>query len=156
MRRFCLFFCSLVFVCRVAVANYSGSVRVCDECLHCLYKSRRSFRRRLLAFVSASLLVLLGGTVSAGTGSGTIGQMIVGRMGNQVYVQLLNPSIINFPCASPHSIFHFAFLITNSGGKEMLATLLAARASGQSIYLVGAGTCNVDPQTEDVSYVWVL
>lgn len=86
---------------------------------------------------------------------GQIGNMVVGRNGNQVFVQLQAQTSAEFPCASHHPNFQYAFLTTNSGGKDMLATLLAAKMSGQAVLIVGSGVCNVDSQMEDVAYVWL-
>lgn len=110
--------------------------------------------------VSALAMSAAGGLAShahAGGGSGTVGQVVVGRQGHQVFVELTNESISDFPCASVHpNGFNFAFSTQSSGGKDMLATVLAAKASGAHLYFVGNGTCNQDSMIEDASYIIAL
>lgn len=113
----------------------------------------RTLRRYALLSLAAAVFST---AANAGNGQGTIGQLVVGRMGNQVFVQLLNPSYNQFPCGSPSVGFTYAFLLSNPGGKEMLATVLAAKASGTTVLLVGAGGCTIDSTMEDVAYVWLL
>jgi len=74
-----------------------------------------------------------------------------------VYVELLDASIAGFPCASTHpNGIRYAFSLQAQGAREMLATLLAAKAAGQTIEFVGTDTCTIDSQMEDVSYVWLF
>ena len=93
----------------------------------------------------------------AGYGVGNVGQVMVGRVGDQVYVELTSATITSWPCASTHpSGFRYAFLISQAGGREMLATILAAKAAGQILQVVGNGACTIDPTLEGVSYVVAL
>ena len=101
-------------------------------------------------------LVLTFGSASAwaGYGVGNVGQVMVGRVGDQVYVELTSASITSFPCASTHpNGFRYAFLISQAGGREMLATILAAKAAGQTLQVVGSGACTIDATLENVLYV---
>jgi len=89
----------------------------------------------------------------AGYGIGTVGQVMVGRLGTQVYVEIRGTFPGGFACTVRTDGLRYAFLLSNSGGKEMLATILAAKATGGTLQVVGAGTCSQDPGLEDVSYV---
>lgn len=90
----------------------------------------------------------------AGYGVGTVGQVMVGRLGDQVYVELTSASITSWPCASTHpNGFRYAFLLSQAGGREMLATILAAKAAGQTLQVVGSGACTIDATLENVLYV---
>jgi|SRR4051812_31301952 hypothetical protein len=109
-----------------------------------------------LAVLMVLLSVVFTTSVFAGNGTGAVGQMVIGRMGEQVYVELVNPTLNSFPCATQHFRFQYAFLTSKPGGKEMLSALLAAKATGQPVLIVGSATCTIDPQMEDVSYVWLL
>jgi hypothetical protein len=94
-------------------------------------------------------------TSHAGDGVGTVGQVLVGRNGNQVFFELLNPTINGWPCGSTHpSGFRYVFLLTGPGD-AMLAAVLAAQAAGREIQVVGAGVCNIESNLETASYVIV-
>jgi hypothetical protein len=111
-------------------------------------------------FVRAlSLIAMLGFTASAwaGYGVGEVGQLMVGRLGNQVYVELLNVSVSGWPCATTHpNGFRYAFLLDVTGGKEMLASLLAAKASGLQVRIVDTAACTIDTSLANVAYVTQL
>jgi hypothetical protein len=110
-----------------------------------------------MTVLAAAATLGLAREVSAGTGQGSIGILLVGRLGYQVYVQLANASFANFGCGTPNTTsWQFAFSTQNPGGREMLATVLAAKASGAQLYIVGTGGCTQDPSLEDVSYVIAL
>jgi len=107
-------------------------------------------------FIRASVFVV---AISAaqlaypGQAQGTVGKVVVGRLGYQVFVEVLG-SVANFPCGTPHpNGYNFAFSTQTSGGKDMLATVLAAKASGATLYFLGNGTCTLDPTIEDTQYV---
>ena len=99
--------------------------------------------------------VLCGATRAfAGYGVGTVGQLMVGRLGDQVYVELLSASFNGWPCSSTHpNGFRYAFLLSQAGGRDMLATILAAKAAGQTLQIVGSGTCTIDATLENALYV---
>jgi len=92
-------------------------------------------------------LVLSFGSVSVwtGYGVGNVGQGMVERVGDQVYVELTSASITSWPCALMHpSGFRYAFLISQAREREMLATILAAKAAGQALLVVGSGERTID------------
>jgi hypothetical protein len=107
--------------------------------------------RKILVGI-ASLMVPW--AVHAGYGIGTVGQVLVGRLGDQVYVELLDPSISSWPCGGTHpNGFRYAFLLSSPGGEAMLSTVLTAQASGKRLQVVGAGVCTIDATVENVTYV---
>ena len=90
----------------------------------------------------------------AGSGQGTVSSVLVGRLGYQVYVQLTNASFTGFACGNPNpSSWQWAFSTQTQSGRDMLATVLAAKATGVTLYVVGTNTCSQDPALEDVAYV---
>lgn len=98
--------------------------------------------------------LMLAVSAQAGYGTAKVGQVMVGRLGNQVYVELLTQSYSGWPCATTHpSGFRYAFLLTSPGARDMLATILSAQVSGQSLQVVGSGSCSIDPTLEDIAYV---
>jgi hypothetical protein len=114
-----------------------------------------SARKGLPAFVLALVgIVGVAPVAGAGTGQGKVGSFLVGRLGYQVFVQVLSPVFTNFACGTPNpGNWHFAFSTQNPGGKDMLATVLAAKATGATLVFVGSGTCTQDSALEDVSYI---
>jgi hypothetical protein len=109
--------------------------------------------RHLFRIASAFLGLACVPAAFAGNAYGTVGNVLVGRLGNQVYVQLVNATVSGWPCASSVPNWGYAFLLDAPGGRDMLATVLAAKAAGQLLQVVGNGTCTIDPTLENVSYV---
>jgi hypothetical protein len=108
------------------------------------------FRRALVGI--AALMVQW--TAHAGDGNGVVGQVVVGRLGNEVYIQLLNPGISSWPCNGTHpNGFRYAFLLSQPAGEAMLSTVLTAQATGKKLLVVGTGACTIDSTIEDVHYV---
>ena len=107
--------------------------------------------------ISAAMAVAMMALCSpslAGNGQGTVGSILVGRLGYQVFVRVNNPTFTGFACGTPSlTNWHFAFSTQNPGGKDMLATVLSAKASGTQLVFVGSGTCTQDANLEDVSYI---
>jgi hypothetical protein len=90
----------------------------------------------------------------AGNAIGKVTQVLVGRLGTQVYIGLAAPQFASWPCASTHpSGFRYALSLTWPGAREMLATILTAQAAGKDLQVVGLGTCTLDADVEDISYV---
>lgn len=95
--------------------------------------------------------------VEAGTGRGRIGQLLVSYQTNTVFVELINPTINSFPCASTHPDgFRYAFRTDVPGGREMLAVALTAKAADLELQVVGKGTCTISAPMEDVHYLNLL
>jgi len=107
-------------------------------------------------FLSAVTLLFSANAYSAGQGD--VGKVVVGRGGDQVYVELTNASVPDFACSSTHpNGYQYAFsLQTHPNGKAMLATILAAKAAGKRILVQGLGACTIDPTIEDAAYVIAL
>jgi hypothetical protein len=106
---------------------------------------------------AALAIAAVAAPVSAGTGQGTIGSILTGRLGYQVFVQITGASFNGFACGTPSTgSWQFAFMTQNQGGKDMLATLLSAKAMGLQVIMVGGGTCSQDAALEDVNYIITL
>jgi hypothetical protein len=108
-----------------------------------------------ITYLAAALCGLLA-TVSAHAGysTGTVGQLVVGRMGNQVFIELQSDEYTNWPCSTTHSSgFRYAFPLGSDKAKAMLSVALTAQATGQHLQVVGTGTCGIDGSLEDVDYV---
>jgi len=104
-----------------------------------------------LAAIASSLLAA---PSVAGNGTGTVGQVLVGLNGDHVYVQLLSPMMTNWACTAHHPLgFQFQFALSQGGGRDMLATVLTAAATGKAILMVGGGTCAWDNTLEDIAYI---
>jgi hypothetical protein len=115
-----------------------------------------SMRKVKMALVMAALAAAASQSF-AGTGQGKVGSMVVGRLGYQVFVQITDATFAQFACGTPNANnWTFAFSTQNPGGKDMLATVLAAKTSGATLIFVGNGQCTQDPAMEDVSYVIAL
>jgi len=109
---------------------------------------------RLTRIVAALFGLLLVTSANAGHATGKVGQVVVGRMGNQVFIELQASTFSDWPCATTHPDgFRYAFLITHAMGREMLAAVLTAQASGQDLMVIGTGSCSLDASLENVDYV---
>jgi hypothetical protein len=98
--------------------------------------------------------VLAAASAQAGYATGKVGNVVVGRNGNQVFIEVQATTFTSWPCATTHPDgYRYSFLLSASAGKEMLATVLTAQASGQSLQVVGKGTCTIDSSLEDADYV---
>ncbi len=93
---------------------------------------------------------------AAGNGTGKFGKILVGLQGTRVFFELIDPIILNWPCASVRADgFRYEFNLTQGASKEMLAATLAAQASGKSVQFVGTDTCTSDTM-EELQYVVVI
>jgi hypothetical protein len=118
---------------------------------HARHRNRCHFSVRLVAAATAAIAST---SVQAGHGQGDVGAVMVGRNGYEVYVELLNFSVASWPCAGTHpNGWRYAFLLNQGGGKEMLATILAAKASERKIQVVDTGGCTIDPTLANAHYV---
>ncbi|WP_129777617.1 hypothetical protein [Peristeroidobacter soli] len=100
----------------------------------------------------AGLFVTL--SAHAGHSTGTVGQLVVGRMDTQVFIELQSDTYTSWPCASTHpSGFRYAFLLGTEKAKAMLSVVLTAQATGQHLQVVGTGSCTIDSTMENVDYV---
>lgn len=111
--------------------------------------------KRTTALVLVAACMAMSATqVFAGYGTGTVGSVLVGRQGYQVYVQLTGASFSGFYCGTPNpNSWQWSFSTQTQSGRDMLATVLAAKASGGTLQIVGLNSCSQDSTLEDVSYV---
>ncbi len=88
-------------------------------------------------------------------GIGTISSLLVGRLGYQVMVNI-SGSVDPVECRT-RTDWQYYLDLTTPGAKEMLATLLTAKSTGQKIYVVSTGTCDSTGQgAEVISYLMLL
>jgi hypothetical protein len=100
----------------------------------------------------ASVFSLLPSHANAGSASGTINYLIVRDSDGLVYVHLSGTPTGRPACAST-STYWIIPNETNDSGKRLYALLLAAKASGQTVTIVGTNTCVRWHDGEDINYV---
>lgn len=126
-----------------------------------LKKAHKTIVRSLIEGSCQTLLVgallLIPLEVFAVNTEGTIGKVLVGRLGKEVFFGMADPTING--CAKHHPNFQFGFLTSIPGGKEMLAAVLAAKVSGKTVEVVGTDICTdldvPDGDIETVNYIIV-
>ena len=88
--------------------------------------------------------------------TGVISTLIIGRGQNEVMFGFSNASPNS--CVNHHPQLQYGFRLDNRpDAKAMLAALIAAKVSGQTIGLVGSNNCNLDGpdyDVEEVGYIW--
>jgi len=94
-------------------------------------------------------------TCFAGTVSGTIDELIVGRNGNELYIKTTGTHS-NSPCVDQHPLgFQFAIDL-NKVQDAVLSSLFIAFSSGDSVVIQGAGSCaGFDARLELFGYVFI-
>ena len=98
-----------------------------------------------------TLLVLLSAAFSNpcfAVGDGVIKELLVGRLGYQVFVKL-EGNIGSISCRSRND-FHYYLNLNTPGSREILSTLLTARATGQNITVVTSDRCDDEGQGLEV------
>jgi hypothetical protein len=109
---------------------------------------------RGIAAVIVSITTLVAAPVHAGYATGRVTQLLVGRLGTEVYIGVAAPQFVDWPCAGTHpSGFRYALVLSQPAAREMFAAILTAQATGKDLQVVGAGTCTVDATLEDIMYV---
>jgi len=98
------------------------------------------------------LLCLAFSTVAmAGTQTGTIGYIIVRADDGLIYFSV-SGSRTGYPACATTTQWMIKDENSNAG-KQQYAMLLAAKASGMPIHVVGRNTCTRWSDSEDVSYI---
>jgi hypothetical protein len=139
-----------------ATSNRAGLAhnRIASASSSATLKGAFAITIRGIAALIVLITTLVAEPVHAGYAVGKVTQVLVGRLGTQVYIGVAAPQFVDWPCASTHpSGFRYAFVLSQSAAREMLATILTAQATGKNLQVVGAGTCTVDATMEDISYV---
>lgn len=109
-----------------------------------------TFFRNLCAAAS----LLLSATVSAGTASGTITQLIVRASDGLVYVHLSGTPQNRPACAAKFS--YWMIKDENSEtGRRQLAMLMMAQASGKAVHITGSNTCTRWADGEDINLLQI-
>jgi hypothetical protein len=103
-----------------------------------------------------SLLVgvscMISGSVYAGATEGKVGAVFV-HVFNDAVVFGMQPTSSGFASCATSS--RYAVTTSAQQGRNVLSTILAAKAANQTIQVVGKGTCAVNPDAEDVNYIVV-
>ncbi|SRR5258708_11485694 len=100
--------------------------------------------------ILAALVVATGlaATASAGTVTGaTITQLQIQTTYNEVFIAISAAKTGN-PSCSANGSYGFVLPLTTALENQMLATLLAARASNTPVTLTGSGFCDTYPSIE--------
>ena len=106
-----------------------------------------------MKYIIAVILFVMTLDASATNITGTINSLSVGRLGDQIFVDL-DTNVPNI-CGTPHpNGFEYAFLISeNDAAAEIVGALMLAYNSGKSVTIVGLNVCTIDTRVEDMSYV---
>lgn len=103
--------------------------------------------KNLVAVVS-----LLYGAANAGTGQGFVAKVETGpAYGARVFLTVDGP-VTGQPACRNSSNYHFVFDTSAQGGKELLATVLLAKATKQNVVISGLDQCNLYSGVEDLRW----
>jgi hypothetical protein len=107
---------------------------------------------KILVIISLILTCLgMSSTVTA-NGIGTVTALLVGRLGNQVFVKI-SGSVDSVRCRT-RTDWHYFLDLTSPGAKEIYSALLTAKATNQNVTIQSTGTCDSTGQNlEQVAYV---
>lgn len=107
-----------------------------------------------MKFDKACLTLLLLSSVSfaAGSGAGVVTGYIPAAAGATEFFLVSTQSILG-TTPSCNTTSRFALSAADPKYKAVLASIVAAYHAGTQVYIVGAGTCTVWGNAEDISYV---
>ena len=97
-------------------------------------------------------ITLLACNAFAGVTEGKLSTVFVHGF-NDVFAFRMQSSSPNF--ASCATSMRYAVSTSTQQGKNILSTILAAKAAGQTIQVVGKNTCTTHSDAEDIHYVVV-
>jgi hypothetical protein len=97
------------------------------------------------------LICIVSTGAHAGTTTGKVGNVFI-NAGNDIFSFSMASGTPNFAvCANQ---WLYSVTTSTQAGKNLYAAILSVKASGQTIQVVGANTCNVSPNSgEDVIYM---
>lgn len=99
-----------------------------------------------------ALLAFVGGHAFASIGQGTIAKVESGPIyGDKVFITI-EGSVTGQPACWASGNYHFVFDSTAPGGKNLLASIMLAKASKQSIVIAGNGVCSLYGGVEDLRW----
>jgi hypothetical protein len=90
--------------------------------------------------------------VYAGTTDGKVGSVFVHAFNDVFAFGMVSTNPVFASCAASK---RYAVSTSTQQGKNLLSTILAAKAAGQTIQVVGKGTCTANGDSEDINYVAV-
>jgi hypothetical protein len=103
--------------------------------------------------IFAALLAAFGGQALAGSGQGTIAKIESGpQYGDKVFITI-EGAVGDQPACRSAGNFHFVFDSTAAGGKNLLATILLAKANKQNVTVSGTNACALYMGVEDLRWV---
>ena len=89
---------------------------------------------------------------NAGVTEGKVGIVFV-HVFNDAFAFSMQSAVPNFASCAVSN--RYTVSTSTQQGKNALSTILAAKAAGQTIQVVGTGTCTVNSGTEDINYIAV-
>lgn len=99
-----------------------------------------------------TLLSIYCSATLAGTGQGTVAKVENGPLyGGRVFVTI-DGTVSDQPACRSTGNYHFVFDTTTPGGKDLLATVLLAKATKQSIIVSGYNQCALYNGVEDLRW----
>lgn len=94
------------------------------------------------------------GVAQAGNVTGTVTNLMVRSTDGLIYVVVTGTPVGRPACAA---LNYWMIMNENSNsGKQQLAALMGAKASGQTVTIWGNGTCNRWPDGEDIAAVELI
>lgn len=102
--------------------------------------------------ICPALLAIVCSQAVAGIGQGTIAKIESGPLyGDKVFITI-EGAVSDQPSCRSGGNYHFVFDSTAPGGKNLLASILLAKASKQSIVVSGSNVCNLYTGVEDLRW----
>ena len=115
---------------------------------------KQRVRVGLVGAFAASALVSTSASAAGVVSGATVANLFFGQLPNIVFVKV-SPAPAGEPSCATNQSYDFTINLTNPGGNQLYATLLAAMLSGKVANLTGLGTCTNDPATEDLGSLLV-
>lgn len=126
------------------------TVRGCKGAVRILSSAGSLTIKRFLMLLAMTLLPA--GAAQAGDSLGTVGLIYV--MSGDVSLFLAGPHANKPACSRVGD--EWAFPLSTSGGRGMLAMLLAAQSQGKQVRVIGSGVCSAWSDREAPSYIILL
>lgn len=102
--------------------------------------------------LSVGLMCWFSVNVFAGTTEGKVGSIFVHGFNDAFAFGMISTNPMFASCATSR---RYAISTATQQGKNILSTILAAKAAGQAIQVVGKGTCTANGDSEDIAYIAV-
>lgn len=103
--------------------------------------------------IFCGLICIVAGNASAGVTEGKPTAIFVHGFNDGIAFAMQSTGPNFASCATS---LRYAISTSTQQGKNILSTILAAKAAGQTIQVVGNNTCNALSGAEDINYIVVL